>query len=146
MSIFFRQAILALFLLVSGTSAFAEPPVQFRNDAEEQRFRHLTAELRCVMCQNQSLADSDALIAHDLRKQVLAMIREGKSDDEIKQFLVARYTDFVLYKPEVKPMTWALWFGPILLVLAGTGVIALIVRKRSASTPAAPPADDSQEW
>jgi len=146
MSTFFRQAVLVLFLLVSGASAFAEPPVQFRDDAEEQRFRHLAAELRCVMCQNQSLADSDALIARDLRKQVLAMIREGKSDDEIKQFLVARYTDFVLYKPEVSPMTWGLWFGPILLVLGGAVVIVLIVRKRSASTPATPPADDTQEW
>lgn len=141
-----KNLLLALLLLLSPLAALAEPPVQFRDDGEEQRFRHLVAELRCVMCQNQSLADSDAQIAHDLRKQVLVMIREGKTDDEIKQFLVARYTDFVLYKPEVKPMTWGLWFGPFLLVLGGALVIVLVVRKRSASTPALPPANDTQEW
>ncbi|KFN44704.1 cytochrome c-type biogenesis protein [Arenimonas oryziterrae] len=143
-----KRLLFAFLLLLAMAPAFAavEAPPQFRDAAEEQRFRQLTTELRCVMCQNQSLADSNALIAHDLRKEVLLLMREGKSDAQIKQFLVARYTDFVLYKPEVKPMTWLLWFGPAVLLLIGAGVIATIVRKRSASTPALPLPDDSQEW
>ena len=99
-----------------------------------------------MMCQNQSLADSNALIAHDLRLEILRMMREGKSDAQIKQFLVARYTDFVLYKPEVKPMTWLLWFGPGLLLVGGGVVIAVIVRRHGRGAPAAPPSNDSQEW
>ncbi len=141
-----RRLLLALLLLVSALSSLAETPIEFRSDSEEQRFRHLVSELRCVMCQNQSLADSDAQIAHDLRKQVVAMMREGRSDDEIKQFLVARYSDFVLYNPEIKPMTWALWFGPGLLVLAGTIAIVVIVRRRSNAAPTVPPTNESQEW
>ncbi|HMB56641.1 MAG TPA: cytochrome c-type biogenesis protein [Arenimonas sp.] len=124
----------------------AEPPPTFQSAAEEQRYRSLVSELRCVMCQNQSLADSNAMIAHDLRKEVLQLMRDGRSDDQIKQFLVVRYTDFVLYKPEIKPMTWLLWFGPGALVLIGAVVIAVIVRRRSAAAPVAPPAEDSQEW
>jgi cytochrome c-type biogenesis protein CcmH len=73
-------------------------------------------------------------------------MHEGKSDRQIKQYLVERYTDFVLYKPEVKPMTWLLWFGPGLLILGGAMVIFVIVRNRSRNAPALPPPDDSQEW
>jgi cytochrome c-type biogenesis protein CcmH len=126
-------------LLLSTTSwaqATVEAPPSFRNDGEEQRFRDLTSQLRCVMCQNQSLADSNAQIAHDLRIEILRMIREGKSDAQIKQFLVERYTDFVLYQPEVKPMTWALWFGPALLLLVGAGVVVVVVRRHGAGLPA----------
>ncbi len=141
-----KRALLVFVMLLGALQAWAEPPIQFRDDGEEQRFRHLVSELRCVMCQNQSLADSEAQIAHDLRKQVLAMMREGQSDAQIKQFLVARYSDFVLYEPEVKPMTWGLWFGPGLLVLVGAIVIVVIVRRRGSATPASPPSNDSQEW
>ena len=137
-------------LLVLALSAFAalawSRPIDFRDDSEQSRFRALTEQLRCVMCQNQSLADSSAPIAHDLRLEVLRMMREGKTDAEIKQYLVARYTDFVLYQPEVKPMTWLLWFGPGLLLLAGAGLVFAIVRKNSRNAPSAPPADDKQEW
>ena len=98
------------------------------------------------MCQNQSLADSNAQIAHDLRMQVLALMREGKTDREIKDYLVARYSDFVLYSPPVRPSTWLLWFGPGVILLGGAVVLAVVVRKRSGSAPAAPPSEDSQEW
>jgi cytochrome c-type biogenesis protein CcmH len=121
-------------------------PLVFRDRAEELRFRALTEQLRCVMCQNQSLADSNALIAQDLRREVLGLIRQGKSDEEIKAFLVARYTEFVLYQPRVAPTTWLLWFGPALLLAAGALVLVLIVRKHGRGAPPAAPESDSQEW
>ena len=119
-------------------------PPEFRDRAEEQRFHDLTSELRCVMCQNQSLADSNAQIAHDLRREVLVLMREGRSDQEIEQFLVARYGEFVLYRPRVEAATWLLWFGPALLLLVGGFVVARVVRRNSGRDPV--PADDGQEW
>jgi cytochrome c-type biogenesis protein CcmH len=137
---------LLVFLLLLFTVVASAQNIVYRDSAEETRFRALTEQLRCVMCQNQSLADSTAPIAHDLRLEIIRLMREGKSDAQIKQFLVARYTDFVLYEPEMKPMTWLLWFGPGLLVLVGGITIAVIVRKRSREAPRAPPPIDSQEW
>src|SRR3546814_5476846 len=90
---------LAIALLLFAGVVAAADPLAFRDAAEEARFRELTAELRCPMCQNQSLADSSAPIAKDLRREVFELMREGKSDEQIKAFLVARYTEFVLYKP-----------------------------------------------
>ena len=149
----FKRLCLGMLLMMLSLFAFAQSqpitsaqPIQFRDAAEEKRFRALTEELRCVMCQNQSLADSNALIAQDLRQEILRMMRDGKSNEQIKQFLVARYSDFVLYKPQVKPMTWLLWFGPGLLLVGGIIVIAVIVRNHGRNAPASPPANDSQEW
>ena len=119
-------------------------PLQFNDAAEERRFRALVSELRCVMCQNQSLSDSNAQIAHDLRREVLDLMRAGKSDAEVKEFLVARYGEFVLYRPMMTGKTWLLWLGPALLLLVGGVVIARIVRKRSDHGTVA--ADDNQEW
>ena len=135
----------ALLMLLSA-AAGAMDPIVFRDDAEEARFRALSAELRCVMCQNQSLADSNAQIAHDLRLQVLELMREGKSDREIKDYLVARYSEFVLYNPPVRPATWLLWFGPGLVLLGGLAAVVVVVRRRAAQAPAANPSDDGQEW
>lgn len=120
-------------------------PIEFRDRAEERRFHDLTAELRCVMCQNQSLADSNALIALQLRREVLDLMRQGKSDDAIKDYLVQRYGEFVLYKPRLEGGTLLLWIGPAVVLLAGAGVVAAIVRRRK--SPAATVAgDDGQEW
>ena len=124
-------------------------PLAFEDRAEERRFHALVSELRCVMCQNQSLADSDAQIAHDLRREVLGLMREGQSDAEIEQFLVARYGEFVLYRPRVESKTWLLWFGPLLLLLAGGYVVLRVVRLHAGRGPLpAPPQDDDdrQEW
>ena len=145
------RALMALLLVVglwlampgaAQVQADPAPPV-FRDTFEETRFRQLTHELRCVMCQNQSLADSNALIALQLRREVLDLMREGRSDSEIKDFLVQRYGEFVLYQPKVAASTWLLWLGPALLLLVGAGVVVAIVRKRK---PQASPADDGQEW
>jgi cytochrome c-type biogenesis protein CcmH len=124
----------------------AAPPV-FDSAAEEARFHALTAELRCVMCQNQSLADSNAQIAQDMRREVLALMRQGKSDAQVKQFLVDRYGEFVLYRPEVGARTWLLWFGPGLVLLGGAAIVWWIVRHRAAAIPAArDDGDGEQEW
>ncbi len=118
-------------------------PLQFQDKTEEARFHSLAAELRCVMCQNQSLADSNALIALSLRHEVLELMRKGNRDAQIKDFLVARYGEFVLYKPRVEPSTWLLWLGPLVLLLIGAGVVVVLIRKR---TPGTLPVDDKQEW
>ena len=135
---------LATVPLQAMAQANADPaPLQFTDTAEERRFHDLVAELRCVMCQNQSLADSDAQIAHDLRREVLELMQSGRSDDEIKDFLVARYGEFVLYRPDLKSNTWLLWFGPALVLLAGGVAVVLAVRRRGARVV---PEDDGQEW
>ena len=119
------------------------PPV-FRDGFEEARFRDLTHELRCVMCQNQSLADSNAEIARDLRNEVLLLMRQGKTDAEIRDFMVARYGEFVLYKPRMQGTTLLLWLGPLVLVLLG-GVVVLRLERRGGERRAIP-TDDTQEW
>ena len=147
MRVFLLALLLALLPGVAAAQAVQDPaPLEFVDAAEEERFRSLVAELRCVMCQNQSLSDSNAQIAHDLRREVLALMRRGMGDDEIRDFLVARYGEFVLYRPRVSANTWLLWFGPGLLLLAGAFVVARIVRRRSAGAGRELPPDDGQEW
>jgi cytochrome c-type biogenesis protein CcmH len=138
----------ALLALACTTPAHAQvgndtAPLQFRDAAEEARFHALAGELRCVMCQNQSLADSNALIALSLRREVLDLMREGRSNDQIKDHLVQRYGEFVLYRPKLSGHTWLLWAAPLLLLLVGGGVVATIVRRRGARPV---PTDEGQEW
>ena len=115
----------------SAVSAFAIDPLPFKDRAEEVRFQNLTKELRCLVCQNQNLADSEADLARDLRHEVFDLMQAGKSDAEIKQYLVARYNDFVLYDPPLKPGTWLLWLGPGVLLSIGFGVLVNVLRKRA---------------
>ena len=122
---------LALCFGLLATAAYAIDPLPLKDRAEEVRFQKLTRQLRCLVCQNQDLADSDADLAKDLRKQVFDMMREGKSDDEIKAFLVARYNDFVLYDPPLKPGTYLLWFTPFALVAIGAVAVLRILRRRA---------------
>lgn len=130
-----RRCALVLLLTLAAAPAFAQKasdpaPLQFRDTAEAQRFHDLVAELRCVMCQNQSLAEiTMADIAVDLRHEVLALMREGRSDAEVRDFLVARYGEFVLYRPRVSSTTWLLWFGPLLFALGGGVVIWRLLRR-----------------
>ena len=108
---------------------------KFADAAAEQHFKDLIAELRCLVCQNQSLADSDAELAHDLRAEVYEMVQDGKSDQEIIDFLVARYGDFVLYNPPLKPSTYLLWFGPFaLMLLAGVLLLRAVRRQKRAAS------------
>lgn len=135
--------------LLFSLSALAIDPLPFRDQAEEDRFRKLAAELRCVMCQNQSLADSNAMIAQDLRREVFNLMREGMSDQEIKRFLAERYTDFVLYRPPMEGANLVLWFAPAGVLLAGAIALVVIVRRRSAGLKDAPATRESntdEEW
>ena len=145
--------IVLLALLVAGTVTAIEP-MPYRDAEEEARFRALVAELRCVMCLNQSLADSNAGIAADLRKEVLTLMQEGKTDQEIKDFLVERYTEFVLYRPPMNERTAALWLAPALMLVIGAGVLWVVIRKRAATLakqpgsglPKQPRDQRAEEW
>ncbi|HEX7815437.1 cytochrome c-type biogenesis protein [Dyella sp.] len=127
------SVMLAACLLVFTCPLLAQAidPLPFKDHAEEVRFQQLTRELRCLVCQNENLADSNADLARDLRHEVFDQMQAGKSDAQIKQYLVDRYSDFVLYDPPVKPGTLLLWFGPLAMLLAGAGVVIFTVRKRA---------------
>jgi cytochrome c-type biogenesis protein CcmH len=108
-------------------SPMAEDPVV------EARLVHISQEIRCLVCQNESLSSSRAELADDLRREVRDLIRTNKSDQEIKDFLVSRYGDFVLYRPEVKPLTWVLWFGPFVALLMAAIFMWVYLRQRRAT-------------
>jgi cytochrome c-type biogenesis protein CcmH len=128
--------ILLMTLLVSTGAHAAIDAYEFRDEAERARYRTLVEELRCPKCQNQNIADSNAPIAMDLRREIFRMLEEGKSNDEIVEYLVARYGDFVRYKPPLNAKTMLLWYGPIGLLVIGFGVLAMILirRRRADST------------
>ena len=123
-------AAMLLGLSLAGVAQAAIDTYQFANEAERVRFRTLTQELRCPKCQNQDIADSNAPIAADLRREIFRMLGEGKSDPQIIEFMVDRYGDFVRYKPALSSRTALLWFGPAALLLGGVVMILLIVRRR----------------
>ncbi len=125
------RAIALVFALLLPLAVQAIDALPFTDRAEELRFQNLSRQLRCLVCQNESLADSSAELARDLREEVFAQMRQGKSDDEIKHYLTARYSDFVLYDPPLRGGTLLLWFGPLLVLLIGAGVLARIVKRRS---------------
>lgn len=133
-----KRLIATLLLGLSLTAQAAIDTYEFGSEAERERYRTLTEELRCPKCQNQNIADSNAPIAMDLRKEIYRLLEEGKSDEQIVDFLVARYGDFVRYKPPVNARTVLLWFGPAALLLIGFGVLLGIVRRkrRTADSPA----------
>jgi cytochrome c-type biogenesis protein CcmH len=126
----FRALVLTVALMITGLALAAEPLV-FTDADQEARYKHLTTELRCLVCQNQNLADSDAELAQDLRREIYDMLQTGRTDDEIKTFMVDRYGDFVLYRPPMNSNTIALWLMPAVLLLIGGLVLVFTVRKRS---------------
>lgn len=132
-----RRVLMLLFALalLLPNAVFAIDALPFENRAEEQRFQNLARQLRCLVCQNESLADSSADLAKDLRQEVFEQMRQGKSDEEIKLYLTARYSDFVLYNPPLRGGTFLLWFGPLIVFLAGLAIVVLIVRRRAPAAP-----------
>jgi cytochrome c-type biogenesis protein CcmH len=122
--------ILFLFLFVPST-ALSKEAIPVAEDPEvEKRMLTLTMDLRCLVCQNESIADSRADFSNDIRREIREQIKANKSDQEIIQFLVDRYGDFVLYNPPMKPTTILLWFGPIILFIIGLGVLVVYLRRR----------------
>ena len=128
--------VVALLLLTGSVAYAAEAQPLAQNPVVEKRLNAISENLRCLVCQNESLASSHAELAEDLRREVRGLIREGKDDAQVKEFLVARYGDFVLYRPEVKPLTWVLWFGPFLLLLIAAVGLVRYLRQRRQAMPA----------
>ena len=123
-------------LMANEAAPLAEDPVV------EQRLIGISEEMRCLVCQNESLAGSRSDLANDLRAQIRTMIKAGKSDAEIRQYMVDRYGDFVLYRPPVKPTTWLLWLGPFTILLIGILGLFAYLRKRNTSIDSKTLSDD----
>ncbi|MBV0934548.1 cytochrome c-type biogenesis protein [Marinobacterium weihaiense] len=137
-----RALLMWLMLLVPLSAQAAIDAYEFSDEQKEERFQQLTNELRCPKCQNQNIADSDAPLAADLRREVHRMLEAGEPNESIIDFMVTRYGDFVLYRPRVNETTWLLWYGPFVLLGIGILVVVLISRNRrqnSASTSEATP-------
>lgn len=127
------HVLLMMLLQLSVLNAFAQVrrPEPVKGDAAlEERLHRLSQELRCLVCQNETLADSRADLAEDLRDEIREQMKAGKSDKEIIAFLTDRYGQFILYKPQVTPTTYLLWFGPFLLLLAGLAVLFYYIKQR----------------
>jgi cytochrome c-type biogenesis protein CcmH len=138
--LFLKRALAVLLLLALAFPVHAGEARPLTDDpVAEQRLVEISSELRCLVCQNETIAASNADLAQDLRAQIREMIREGKSDGEIIDYMVARYGDFVLYRPPFKGLTLLLWLGPLLFLLAGgVGLRAYLVRRNRALAADAP--------
>lgn len=134
-----------LVVLFSNNIYANDEPIEFENKQHEQRYQTLIEEVRCLVCQNQSLADSNADLAQDLRKEIIDMIVSGKSDEQVIEFLVERYGDFVLYRPPLKENTWLLWFGPFMFAFIGLFAAIIIIRKQSGSSNINTEIDEEQK-
>lgn len=132
-----KRLIVAIVLVfgVLGGSQAAIDTREFSDDSQRQRYHDLASVLRCPKCQNQNIAESTAPIANDLRGEIHRMLREGRSEEQIIDFMVSRYGDFVLYDPPLSFRTVLLWFGPAALLLAGGGAVATVVARRRRSRP-----------
>jgi cytochrome c-type biogenesis protein CcmH len=142
----FLSLLMVCSLLASGNlrASVTLESFTFATPGEEQRFKDVIEEIRCLVCQNQSLIDSDAELAHDLRAEVYDMMQAGNSDAQIVDFLVERYGDFVLYSPPVKPSTWLIWFGPFVLLLVAILLLVRSLRRQQRATRAEISAADRQ--
>ena len=144
-----KHMIVAILTFAISLSALAQTqqvqePLVFESQAQQDRFDKLTKELRCLVCQNQNLADSDAQLAHDLRAEVHELLLSGRTDDEIKQFLVDRYGDFVLYRPPLQQNTYLLWIAPMILLLIGAWILRASIGKRTEMFEASGSTDDAE--
>jgi cytochrome c-type biogenesis protein CcmH len=134
-----RAALAALFVLATLGGAIAvEPGERLADPALEARARVLSKGLRCLVCQNESIDDSNATLAHDLRVLLRERLSAGDSDEQVRQFLVSRYGDFVLLRPPIEPATYLLWFGPPAVLALGAAGTALYLRRRKAGEAPAP--------
>ncbi|HSO05939.1 MAG TPA: cytochrome c-type biogenesis protein [Pelomicrobium sp.] len=127
-----QLALFALLFAFVSTALAIDTDKAFDDPALQARYEHIIEEVRCLKCQNQSIKDSNAFLAGDLRREIRRMLTEGKTDDEIYDFLVARYGEFALYRPRMSGKTLVLWLAPIALLLAGGLVLVNILRRRMA--------------
>lgn len=125
-----RATFVILASLCLATSILAQVAQPIEDPAIEARMRNLTKQLRCLVCQNETLADSQAPLAEDLRREIREQMKAGKSDQEIMAYVSQRYTDFALYNPPVKATTYLLWFGPFVLLLLGTAFLFRYLKRR----------------
>jgi len=132
-----RWMLLVLLCLPLALHATEAKPLA-EDEVVEQRLIKIAEEMRCLVCQNESLAGSHAELAEDLRREIRTQIRQGKTDQEVMAFMVTRYGDFVRYRPPVKPTTWLLWFGPFLFLAVAMGLLARVLRRRSRLSPEVP--------
>jgi cytochrome c-type biogenesis protein CcmH len=144
-----KHIIIAIMTCLISLSALAQTqqvqePLVFESQEQQDRFDKLTKELRCLVCQNQNLADSDAQLAHDLRAELHELLLSGRTDDEIKQFLVDRYGDFVLYRPPMQQNTYLLWIAPLILLLIGAWILRASISKRTEMLEASGSKDDGE--
>lgn len=140
-----RAFIAALLLAFSGAVMAQADEIANPDPAVEARLKDLGEELRCLVCQNQTIADSNAPLALDLRNQIRTQVKQGKSDDEIRAYMTQRYGDFVLYKPPFKATTAVLWIGPFALVAIGVVVFLFVVRRRKPAAETPVPAQRREE-
>ena len=125
-----------LFTCLCLNVTFAKDAAPLADDpVTEQRLISISEEMRCLVCQNESLAGSRSDLANDLRREIRTLIQEGKSDDQIRSFMVERYGDFVLYRPPVKPITWLLWIGPFVILVIGIVGLLRYLRRRNQAMP-----------
>jgi cytochrome c-type biogenesis protein CcmH len=134
-----RALFAALLLATAGAALAIDTEKAFDDPALQARYEQINRELRCLVCQNQTIADSNATLAGDLRREVREMIAAGKTDDEIRDFMIQRYGDFVLYRPRMTAANFLLWAAPVLLLLLGTFIGIRYVRRQSAEADADSP-------
>jgi len=130
----FISALILLLVITFSLNLNAAPVETFKFDSPEaeKTFHKLSEELRCLVCQNQNIAESNADLAKDLRLEIYTMLQQGRTEDEIVDFMVQRYGDYVLYRPPVKPMTWLLWFGPAIIFFIGLTFVVRLMKSQSA--------------
>jgi cytochrome c-type biogenesis protein CcmH len=139
-----RLALAFLFALLAAPAFAVQPDEVMKDPALEARARALSAALRCMVCQNQSIDDSDAPLARDIRLLIRQRIAQGESNEAVRAYLVSRYGDFILLKPPFKPETWLLWLSPPLTLFTGFAAVLLARRRAPPATPALSPQEEAQ--
>jgi cytochrome c-type biogenesis protein CcmH len=133
----FAAAVVAAWLLASPAGA-VDTGQRFDDPAQQARYERLIRDLRCLVCRSESIADSNATLAADLRREVELLMRDGKSDAEIHAFMTERYGDFVLLRPPVAPRTWLLWAAPAIFLVGGLAAVVIVIRRRAVAARTSP--------
>lgn len=142
----FKKILTCLFLMTFVGLVRADEALPLAADPVlEKRLISISEEMRCLVCQNESLSGSRSDLAQDLRREIRDLIQQGKTDAEIRTFMVDRYGDFILYRPPVKPTTWLLWMGPFVLMIGGIAALLMYLRRRNTQVPSTALTDDDNK-